>query len=107
VNAPFQFVDPDLPAVFAPFGIQAIGGTVFVTYAKTPPKSGDELDKHGFGYVDAYDAATGLLIGRVASRGALNAPWGLALAPAGFGSVGGDLLVGNSGDGLIRKITAS
>jgi uncharacterized protein (TIGR03118 family) len=54
------------------------------------------------GYVDAFDAATGLLAGKVAIRGALNAPWGLAQAPAGFGSFGGDLLVGNFGDGHIN-----
>jgi uncharacterized protein (TIGR03118 family) len=101
VHAPGQFVDKTLPDVYAPFGIQAIGNTVFVTYAKTQPKSGDEVDKGHFGYVDAYDAATGMLITRVASRGPLNAPWGVAMAPQGFGDLGGDLLVGNFGDGMI------
>jgi len=102
VNVPGQFVDKTLPDVYAPFGIQAIGNTVFVTYAKTQPKSGDEVDKGHFGYVDAYDAATGTLITRVASRGPLNAPWGVAMAPQGFGDLGGDLLVGNFGDGMIN-----
>ncbi|HEY2372507.1 MAG TPA: TIGR03118 family protein [Gaiellaceae bacterium] len=102
VNVPGQFVDKTLPDVYAPFGIQAIGNTIFVTYAKTQPKSGDEVHHAQFGYVDAYDAATGMLITRVASRGALNAPWGVAVAPQGFGDLGGDLLVGNFGDGAIH-----
>jgi uncharacterized protein (TIGR03118 family) len=102
VHAPGQFVDKTLPDVYAPFGIQAIGSTIFVTYAKTRPKSGDQVDKGHFGYVDAYDAATGMLITRVASRGPLNAPWGVAMAPQGFGDLGGDLLVGNFGDGMIN-----
>lgn len=102
VNQPFQFFDPTLPRVYAPFGIQAIGNLVYVTYAKTQPKSIDEVDKAGFGYVDAYNAATGILVARVASRGDLNAPWGVASAPAGFGRFGGDLLIGNFGDGTIH-----
>jgi uncharacterized protein (TIGR03118 family) len=73
-----------------------------VTYAKTQPGSGDEADGAGFGFVDAFNATTGLLAGKVAFRGPLNAPWGLAQAPAGFGNFGGDLLVGNFGDGHIN-----
>jgi uncharacterized protein (TIGR03118 family) len=102
VKRPFQFFDPTIPRSYGPFGIQAIGSRVFVTYAKTQPGSGDEAHGPGLGYVDAFDAATGLLAGKVAIRGALNAPWGLAQAPAGFGSFGGDLLVGNFGDGHIN-----
>jgi uncharacterized protein (TIGR03118 family) len=101
VNRPFQFFDPTIPRNYGPFGIQAIGNRVYVTYAKTQPGSGDEADGPGLGFVDAFDAATGLLVGKVAVRGALNAPWGIAQAPAGFGNLGGDLLVGNFGDGRI------
>jgi len=53
-------------------------------------------------HVDAFDAATGILTGKVAIRGALDAPWGIAMAPAGFGDLGGDLLVGNFGDGHVH-----
>jgi uncharacterized protein (TIGR03118 family) len=102
VHQPLQFVDPLIPRSFAPFGIQAIGGRIFVTFAKTQAGSDDEAHGPGLGLVDVFDAATGHLTGRVAAGGALNAPWGLAQAPAGFGPFGGDLLVGNFGDGRIN-----
>jgi uncharacterized protein (TIGR03118 family) len=86
---------------YHPFGIQAIGGNIYVTYAKTQAGSTDEAHGPGTGFVDVYDP-NGTLIKRVASRGVLNAPWGLALAPAGFGEFGGALLVGNFGDGRIN-----
>jgi uncharacterized protein (TIGR03118 family) len=94
------FTDPQLPPGYAPFGIQAIGGNVFVTYAKLEAGSDDEVAGQGLGFVDVYDANGGLL-SRVASRGLLNAPWGVALAPAGFGKFSNSLLVGNFGDGSI------
>ena len=45
---------------------------------------------------------SGKLLGRVASKGPLNAPWGLAMAPSDFGAASGDLLVGNFGNGKIN-----
>jgi uncharacterized protein (TIGR03118 family) len=102
VNRPFQFFDPTIPRNYGPLGIQAIGDNVFVTYAKTQPGSDDEAHGPGLGFVDSFNAATGILDGKVAVRGTLNAPFGLAMAPAGFGSFGGDLLVGNFGDGQIH-----
>jgi len=95
------FTDPNLPAGFAPFGIQNIGGTLYVTYALQDEDAEDDVPGPGNGFVDAYDLS-GNLIGRVASAGDLNSPWGLALAPAGFGRFSGDLLVGNFGDGRIH-----
>jgi uncharacterized protein (TIGR03118 family) len=95
------FTDPDLPAGYAPFGIQRIGATIFVTYAKQDADAADELHGQGLGFVDAYDTA-GSLLARVAQHGQLNAPWGLAMAPATFGRFAGDLLVGNFGDGEIN-----
>jgi uncharacterized protein (TIGR03118 family) len=100
VAAPDAFTDPSLPAGYAPFNVQTIGSRVFVAYAKQDADREDELDGVGAGYVDAYDTS-GRLLGRVAAQGPLNAPWGLAQAPAGFGAFGGDLLVGNFGDGRI------
>jgi len=95
------FTDPNLPAGFAPFGIQNIAGTLYVTYALQDEDQEDDVAGPGNGFVDAYDTA-GNLIRRVASMGELNSPWGLALAPADFGRFSGDLLVGNFGDGRIH-----
>ena len=95
------FNDPAIPAGYAPFGIQRIGETIFVTYAKQDAEAADELHGQGLGFVDTYDTA-GNLLGRVAQHGQLNAPWGLAMAPASFGRFAGDLLVGNFGDGQIN-----
>ena len=98
---PGGFVDPKLPAGFAPFGIQAIGANVFVAYAKQDANAEDEVAGQGLGFVDQYTTG-GDLIGRVAQRGQLNAPWGMAMAPDGFGEASGKLLVGNFGDGRIN-----
>jgi uncharacterized protein (TIGR03118 family) len=101
VNTPGAFVDPRLPKHYGPFGIQTIGDRVFVTYAKQEAGSDDEAHGRGLGIVDAFDL-DGKFIRRVAQHGQLNAPWGLAQAPASFGRFGGDLLVGNFGDGQIN-----
>lgn len=100
-NLTGTFVDPALPAGYAPFNVQVLGSNIFVTYGLQVPGSGDEADGPGLGLVDEYDL-DGNFIGRIASNGPLNAPWGLALAPAGFGDFAGDLLVGNFGDGHIN-----
>jgi uncharacterized protein (TIGR03118 family) len=101
VPLPGGFVDSALPAGFAPFGIQEIGGNIFVTYAKQDAAREDDVQHQGFGFVDEYDT-NGVLLRRIATRGQLNAPWGLALAPSNFGRFSGDLLVGNFGDGEIN-----
>ncbi|HJP93092.1 MAG TPA: TIGR03118 family protein [Pyrinomonadaceae bacterium] len=96
-----NFTDPNLPPGFAPFGIQNIGGTIYVTYALQDEDQEDDVAGPGNGFVDAFDTS-GNFIHRVASMGELNSPWGLALAPADFGRFSGDLLVGNFGDGRIH-----
>ena len=101
VNTPGAFVDPTLPKNYGPFGIQTIGDRVFVTYGKQQPGSLDEAHGRGLGLVDAYNL-DGTFLGRVAQHGQLNAPWGIAWAPTSFGRFGGDLLVGNFGDGQIN-----
>ena len=95
------FTDPKIPMGFAPFGIQAINGNLYVTYAKQNAQAHDDVAGKGLGYVDVYDPS-GNLIDRFASKGQLNSPWGLALAPAGFGEFSDSLLVGNFGDGRIN-----
>ena len=94
------FTDPMLPEGYAPFGIQTIGARIFVAYAKQG-EGGEEVTGQGLGIVDVFDPS-GNLLARVAQHGQLNAPWGIALAPASFGRFGGDLLVGNFGDGEIH-----
>jgi uncharacterized protein (TIGR03118 family) len=101
VERPGAFTDPGLPAGFAPFGIQTVGDHVIVTYAKQDADAEDEIAGPGLGYVDMY-SRRGDLLERVASAGDLNAPWGVALAPADFGAFGGDLLIGNFGDGVVN-----
>jgi len=98
VTAPGSFVDPGIPAGFAPFGIAAVEDTIVVTYAKQDAHRHDDVAGRHLGYVSAF-SPDGTFLGRVASRGKLNSPWGLALAPAGFGAFSGHLLVGNFGDG--------
>jgi uncharacterized protein (TIGR03118 family) len=97
---PGAFTDHHLPKGFAPFGIQAIDGKLYVTYAKQDRARQDEIDGAGLGYVDVYNA-NGRLLRRLVSRGHLNAPWGLAKAPADFGRFSHSLLVANFGDGTI------
>jgi uncharacterized protein (TIGR03118 family) len=101
VDAPGAFVDPDLPEGYAPFGIQNINDRIFVAYAKQDEDAEEEVAGEGLGFVSMFTTA-GDFIRRVASRGALNAPWGMALAPANFGRFSGDLLVGNFGNGRIN-----
>jgi uncharacterized protein (TIGR03118 family) len=100
VSVAGAFVDRKLPHRYAPFGTQAIGSTIYVTYAKQDKAAHDDLAGKHRGFVDAYDTA-GNLIRRVASRGDLDSPWGIALAPANFGTFSGDLLIGNFGNGRV------
>jgi uncharacterized protein (TIGR03118 family) len=95
------FTDPSLPKRFAPFNVQVIGSRVFVAYAKQDEEGMDEAPGQGRGFVDVYDFS-GNLLGGIDGHGQLNAPWGMALAPSSFPNFGGDLLVGNFGDGLIN-----
>jgi uncharacterized protein (TIGR03118 family) len=98
------FQDKKLPKGFAPFGIQALSGNIFVTYAKQDSAKHDDAAGPGLGYVDEF-TADGKFVARVASGGRKNAPpnapWGLALAPSSFGVFAGDVLVGNFGNGRI------
>jgi uncharacterized protein (TIGR03118 family) len=108
VSAPGGFKDPNVPKGFAPFGIQALGGNIFVTYAKQDAAAKDDVAVPGQAYVDEF-TPDGRLVASVVNSGKknapLNAPWGLALAPADFGVFGGDLLVGNFGNGRISAYT--
>jgi uncharacterized protein (TIGR03118 family) len=95
------FVDTQIPADFAPFGIRAIGDRIFVTYAKQNGARHDDVAGPGNGFVDVF-STEGQLLHRLIRHGQLDSPWGLTVAPGGFGQFGGDLLVGNFGDGRIN-----
>ena len=105
------FTDPTLPAGYAPFGIQAvtIGTTVsiVVTYAQQDSKKQANVSGAGLGLVDVFDTNGKFLQHLVATGGALNSPWGIALAPAGFGTLAKMLLIGNFGDGVINAYDPS
>lgn len=100
------FHDPTLPRGYAPFNVAVIGDAVYVSYAKQDDAKHDEVDGKGMGFVDVY-TDLGLARHRLASRGALNAPWAITVAPASFGAYAGDILVGNFGDGRINVYDAS
>jgi len=95
------FRDPRIPSRFAPFGIQAVGNKLIVTYAKQDRDAEDDVPGAGNGFVDVYDTG-GRLLRRFARRGPLDSPWGVARAPKGFGGASGALLIGNFGDGRIN-----
>ena len=96
-----SFTDPTVPKGYAPFNVQVLDGHLFVTFAKQDAAKHDDVAGPGNGFVDEFDLE-GHHMQRVASGGPLNSPWGLAIAPAGFGDFANDLLVGNFGDGTIN-----
>jgi uncharacterized protein (TIGR03118 family) len=109
----FSFTDPAIPAGFAPFGIQEVSNgpegaaQLYVTYAKQlAPDNRTGESGAGLGYVDVFDL-NGKLVKQLIAGGALNAPWGLALAPADFGSFANSLLIANTGDGKINAYDAA
>src|SRR5262245_26807604 len=101
VHLPGSFRDRHLPRGYAPFGIRAIGGFIYVTYAKQDAAKKDDVAGPGHGFIDVFTPG-GFLLERLVSRGALDSPWGLEVAPQGFGRFGGKLLVGNFGNGRIH-----
>jgi len=100
VNTTGKFVDPNMPSNFAPFNIYSNGGLLYVSYAKQSIDKQNDVKGLGNGYIDVfYD--NGTLDKRLISGGYLNSPWGMAIAPSDYGTLSGDLLVGNFGDGHI------
>lgn len=100
------FTDSAIPAGYAPFNVANIGGVIFVAYARQDAAKVDEVAGAGRGYISRFDT-NGNLLGRFASGGTLNAPWAMVQAPAGFGPFGGDILVGNFGNGRIEAYKPS
>jgi uncharacterized protein (TIGR03118 family) len=109
--SPTAFVDPTtgpdaIPSDFAPFGVKNFNGTLFVTYAKQDAARHDDVEGVGNGFIDEFDTA-GHFLRRFATRGTLNSPIGAAIAPAGFGPFGGDILIGNFGDSHVNVFSPS
>lgn len=96
-----SFTDPTLPSGYAPYNVQNLGGKLYVQYAQVDPVTHQAAAGAGLGVVNVFDT-NGNFLQRIHSGDQLNAPWGIAIAPAGFGEFGGDLLVGNFGDGTIN-----
>ncbi|MGD0931756.1 MAG: TIGR03118 family protein [Candidatus Korobacteraceae bacterium] len=101
-----SFVDSTLPTGYAPFNIQLVGSSLVVTYAKQDSAKHDDVPGPGNGYVDIYDTQGNLQL-RLAHTLYLNAPWGVAQAPASFSGFGNDLLIGNFGSGAISAYNIS
>jgi uncharacterized protein (TIGR03118 family) len=95
------FVDSTIPAGFAPFNIETINGNIYVAYAKQDSQKKNDAGGPGNGYVSVF-TPSGTLVSHLIAQGVLNSPWGMAMAPATFAPFGGDLLVGNFGDGKIN-----
>ena len=95
------FVDKSIPAGYAPFGIQNLNGLIYVSYAKQNAAKHDDVAGIGHGFINVF-TTNGFRVERLVSRGELDSPWGLTIAPASFGKLGGALLVGNFGNGRIH-----
>jgi uncharacterized protein (TIGR03118 family) len=100
-SLPGNFTDPNLPAGYAPFNDKVINGELYVTYAVQDGAKHDDMKGLGNGLVDVFNL-DGTFDQRLISHGALDSPWGLQIAPSSFGSLAGDLLVGNFGNGMIN-----
>jgi len=100
------FTDPNLPAGFSPFNVRVLGDRILIAYAVPNAQGDDFLPGAGSGIIDAF-SLEGDFQSRLVTRGPLNAPWGMALAPADFGPFSNSLLVANAGDGRINAFNPS
>lgn len=106
VRVPGAFSDARMPRGYAPFNVMVAGTKVYVSYAQQDKQRKDEVAGAGRGRVDIF-TLDGMLLRRLHAHRVLNAPWGMTVAPSGFGTFSGDLLVGNFGDGRINAFDPS
>lgn len=103
VTRPHAFPSRGVPAGYAPFDVSDLGGKVYVTYAKQDATATDDVAGPGHGFVNVF-SERGRYLETLVRRGALDSPWGLAIAPSGFGPFAGKLLVGNFGNGRVHVV---
>ena len=101
-----NFSDPNLPAGYSPYNIQAINGKLYVEYDTVNQTTHKPTNTPNSGIVDVFNT-DGTFNERLVTNTHLNSPWGITQAPAGFGTFGGDILVGNFGDGTISAFDPS
>src|SRR5580658_1523890 len=101
-----SFSNQPIPSGFAPYNIENINGTLFVTYAQQNVRKNASVGGAGNGYVAMFNLG-GNLVANLIGQGPLNSPWGIAIAPANFGPFAGALLVGNLADGKINAFNAT
>ncbi|MCW2493810.1 MAG: hypothetical protein JWN47_3174 [Frankiales bacterium] len=95
-----------IPSGYAPFNVAVLGNRVYVSYAKQNADKHDDVAGAGHGFVNVFSMG-GRFIKRFVSGGPLNSPWGMTIAPKGFGDFSGDVLIGNFGDGRIYAFERS
>ena len=99
------FSDDQLPAGFAPFNVQNIGGNIYVSFALQDSDKHDEVDGAGLGYVDVF-TPLGVRLRRLQHGPWFNGPWGMVMASSDFGSHSHEILVGQFGSGQIVAFNA-
>jgi uncharacterized protein (TIGR03118 family) len=89
-----------VPRGFAPFNVQNIGGTLFVTYAKQDAPRHDPVGGDGLGFVELF-TPSGKHIGHLEHGDWFNAPWGVVWTTRDFGEFSNAILVANFRSGWI------
>ena len=106
LSKPAAFQPTGIPAGYAPFNVAALSNRVYVSYAKQNATRSEDVPGLGHGYVNVF-TKTGAFVKTLVAQGDLNSPWGMAIAPTGFGSLAGTLLVGNFGNGRIHAYSST
>ncbi len=101
-----NLTDPALPAGYAPHGVHVIGNVIYIAYAEQDSAKHDPTIGAGLGVVDTFDLE-GNFVSTFATGGTLNAPWGVVVTPASFGTFSSSVLIGNFGDGTINAFDAT
>jgi uncharacterized protein (TIGR03118 family) len=113
MNLVGQYVDPKAPAGYAPFNVQIAGGKIYVTFAKQDGTKHNAVTGAGNGLIDTFNLSTGTFTRFASGSNAggkltgIDTPWGIALAPASYGTHANQLLIANHGNGTIMAFSTS